>query len=324
MNLINKSIISALICFCYSAAGFAQGIFPNKPINLVIPFAAGGPTDVLARVIGQQLSSELGQAVILVNKPGAGGNIASEYVAKAKPDGYTLILGTVGTHAINSSLYTKLPFDVIKDFTPISLTASATVVMVANPSLPAKSIKELLALDKKMNSKLSFASPGSGTPQHLSGELFKNMSGLTMDHIPYKGAAPALTDLLGGHVLIAFVSLPAALPYIKDGKLRALGIVDSKRSPLVPDVPTISESGLKGYEVLNWYGVFGPAGTPKDIVDLLNKNIRKVLNKNEVKSGLVNQGFETLDSSQADFVEFTKSELVKWRKIVLTSGAKAD
>ena len=323
MNLINKSIISALICFCYSTC-FAQGIFPNKPINLVIPYSAGGPSDVLARVIGQQLSLELGQAVILINKPGAGGNIASEYVANSKPDGYTLMLGTVGTHAINPSLYVKLPFDAIKDFTPISVVASATVVMVANPSLPAKSIKELLVLDKKMDGKLSFASPGSGSPHHLAGELFKNMSGMTMDHIPYKGAAPALTDVLGGHVLIAFVSLPAALPYIKDGRLRALGVVDSKRSSLVSDVPTIAESGLPGYEVQNWYGVFAPAGTPRDIVNLLNKNIRKVLNLSEIKLSLKNQGFETLDSSQDDFVEFTKSELVKWRKIVLTSGAKAD
>ena len=175
-----------------------------------------------------------------------------------------------------------------------------------------------------MDGKLSFASPGSGSPHHLAGELFKNMSGMTMDHIPYKGAAPALTDVLGGHVLIAFVSLPAALPYIKDGRLRALGVVDSKRSSLVSDVPTIAESGLPGYEVQNWYGVFAPAGTPRDIVNLLNKNIRKVLNISEIKLSLKNQGFETLDSSQDDFVEFTKSELVKWRKIVLTSGAKAD
>jgi tripartite-type tricarboxylate transporter receptor subunit TctC len=324
MTLINRLIISTLICFYYSSASFAQIVFPNKPINLVIPYSAGGPSDVLARVIAQQLSLELGQAVILINKPGAGGNIASEYVANAKPDGYTLILGTVGTHAINPSLYTKLSFDTIKDFTPISIVASATVVMVANPLLPAKSIKELLVLDKKINSKLSFASPGSGTPQHLAGELFKNMSGVTMDHIPYKGAAPALTDVLGGHVLIAFVSLPAALPYIKDGRLRALGIVDSKRSSLVPDVPTIAESGLQGYEVQNWYGVFAPAGTPRDIVDFLNKNIRKVLNLSEIRLALKNQGFETLESSQDDFAEFTKSELVKWRKIVLTSGAKAD
>lgn len=313
-----------LICFYYSTASFAQIVFPNKPINLVIPYSAGGPSDVLARVIGQQLSLELGQAVILLNKPGAGGNIASEYVANAKPDGYTLMLGTVGTHAINPSLYAKLPFDTIKDFTPVAVVASATVVMVANPSLPAKNIKELLVLDKKMNGKLSFASPGSGSPQHLSGELLKNMSGITMDHIPYKGAAPALTDVLGGHVMLAFVSLPAALPYIKDGRLRALGVVDSKRSSLVPDVPTIAESGLPGYEVQNWYGVFAPAGTPRDIVNLLNKNIRKVLNISEIKLSLKNQGFETLDSSQDDFVEFTKSELVKWRKIVLTSGAKAD
>jgi len=324
MNLINKSIIGVLICFYYSTASFAQIAFPNKPINLVIPYSAGGPSDVLARVIGQQLSLELGQPVILLNKPGAGGNIASEYVANAKPDGYTLMLGTVGTHAINPSLYAKLPFDTIKDFIPVAVVASATVVMVANPSLPAKNIKELLVLDKKMNGKLSFASPGSGSPQHLSGELLKNMSGITMDHIPYKGAAPALTDVLGGHVMLAFVSLPAALPYIKDGRLRALGVVDSKRSSLVPDVPTIAESGLPGYEVQNWYGVFAPAGTPRDIVNLLNKNIRKVLNISEIKLSLKNQGFETLDSSQDDFVEFTKSELVKWRKIVLTSGAKAD
>ena len=302
----------------------AESAYPNKPVRLIVPFAAGGPTDVLARAIGQKLGDSLGQPVIVENRPGAGGNIASDFVAKAPPDGYTLILGTVGTHAINASLYSKLAFDISRDFAPIALVASATIVMVTHQSVPATTVKEFVALAKSRPHPFSLASPGSGTPQHLAGELFKTVTAVDMVHIPYKGAAPALNDLLGGQVSVGFVSLPAALPHVKAGKLRALGVTASKRSVVAPDVPTIAESGAPGYEVENWYGVLAPAGTPKEIVSKLNTEIVKLLKAKDVRELLNNQGFEILQSTPEEFAAFSKTELVKWAKLVKLSGAKAD
>jgi tripartite-type tricarboxylate transporter receptor subunit TctC len=307
-----------------TGSAYAQAAYPNKPLHMIVPFSAGGPSDVLARAIGQKLGESLGQPVIIENRPGAGGNIASDYVAKSPPDGYTLMIATVGTHAINASLYSKLPFDTVRDFAPIALVASATIIMVAHQSVPAKSVKELVALAKSKTLPLSFASPGSGTPQHLAGELFNTLTGIEMVHVPYKGAAPALNDLLGGQVSLGFVSLPAALPHVKAGKLRALGVTALKRSDVAPDVPTIAEAGVPGYEVENWYGVLAPAGTPKEIVDKLNTEILKLLKTKEAKELLNNQGFEILQSSPEQFAAFDKTELVKWAKLVKLSGAKAD
>ena len=302
----------------------AQSAYPNKPLRFIVPFAAGGPTDVLARVIGQKLGESLGQPVVVENRPGAGGNIASDYVAKAPPDGYTLILGTVGTHAINASLYSKLPFDTARDFAPIALVASATIVMVVHQSVPAATVKEFVALAKSRPHPFSMASPGSGTPQHLAGELFKTVTAVDMAHIPYKGAAPALNDILGGQVSVGFVSLPAALPHVKAGKLRALGVTAAKRSVVAPDVPTIAESGAPGYEVENWYGVLAPAGTPREIVNRLNAEIIKLLHAKDVKELLNNQGFEVLHSTPDQFAAFSKTEFEKWAKLVKLSGATAD
>ena len=302
----------------------AQSAYPNKPLRFIVPFAAGGPTDVLARVIGQKLGESLGQPVVVENRPGAGGNIASDYVAKAPPDGYTLILGTVGTHAINASLYSKLPFDTARDFAPIALVASATIVMVVHQSVPAATVKEFVALAKSRPHPFSMASPGSGTPQHLAGELFKTVTAVDMAHIPYKGAAPALNDILGGQVSVGFVSLPAALPHVKAGKLRALGVTAAKRSVVAPDVPTIAESGAPGYEVENWYGVLAPAGTPREIVNRLNAEIIKLLHAKDVKELLNNQGFEVLQSTPDQFAAFSKTEFEKWAKLVKLSGATAD
>lgn len=302
----------------------AQSAYPSKPIHLVVPFSSGGPSDVLARAIGQKLGESLRQPVVIENRTGAGGNIGSDYVAKAPPDGYTLVLGTVGTHSINAGLYSKLPFDTLRDFAPVALVASATIVMVAHPSVPAKSIRELVTLAKSTPGQLNFASPGSGTPQHLSAELFKTTAGVELTHIPYKGAAPALTDLLGGQVSLGFVSLPAALPHVKAGKLRALGVTATKRSVVAPEVPTIAESGLPGYEVENWYGVLAPAGTPGEIVSKLNAEIVKVLQRRDVRESLNTQGFEILQSTPEQFTAFMKTELAKWAKVVKLSGAKAD
>lgn len=302
----------------------AQSAYPSKPIHLVVPFSSGGPSDVLARAIGQKLGESLRLPVVIENRTGAGGNIGSDYVAKAPPDGYTLILGTVGTHSINAGLYSKLPFDTLRDFAPVALVASATIVMVAHPSVPAKSIRELVTLAKSTPGQLNFASPGSGTPQHLSAELFKTTAGVELTHIPYKGAAPALTDLLGGQVSLGFVSIPAALPHVKAGKLRALGVTATKRSAVAPEVPTIAESGLPGYEVENWYGVLAPAGTPGEIIKKLNAEIIKVLERPDVRESLNTQGFDVLQSTPEQFAAFMKTELVKWAKVVKLSGAKAD
>jgi tripartite-type tricarboxylate transporter receptor subunit TctC len=291
---------------------------------MIVPFSAGGPSDVLARAIGQRLGESLGQPVIIENRPGAGGNIASDFVAKSPPDGYTLMIGTVGTHAINATLYGRLPFDTVRDFTPVALVATATIILVAHPSVPAMNVKELVALAKSKPNQLSFASPGSGTPQHLAGELFDTVAGIEMVHVPYKGAAPALNDLLGGQVTLGFVSLPAALPHVKAGKLKALGVTDSKRSAVAPEVPTISEAGLAGYEVENWYGVLAPAGTPRDVVNKLNSEIVKLLQTKDARELLNNQGFEILQSTPEQFAAYNKTEQVKWAKLVKLSGAKAD
>ena len=309
-----------------SAAGgvFAQSTYPDKSIRLIVPFAAGGPTDVIARAVGQKLTENLGQPVVIDNRGGGGGNIGSDLVAKAAPDGYTLVMGIVGTHAINASLYSKMPYDTVKDFAPVTLTGAATIVLVAHPSVQAKSVKELIALGKSRPGKINWASPGSGTPHHLAGELFKTMTGIGMVHIPYKGAAPAVIDLLGGQVSLAFVSLPAALPHIKAGKLTALGISAPQRSAVAPEVPTIAESALAGYELENWYGVLAPAGTPREIVNQLNREIVKALQMPEVNERLNSQGFEIRTSTPEQFAAYIKSEIVKWAKIVKDSGAKVD
>jgi tripartite-type tricarboxylate transporter receptor subunit TctC len=307
-----------------NAAGgaFAQSAYPTRPIRLVVPFPPGGAVDILSRTIGPKLGEGLGQQVVIDNRSGAGGNIAAEIVAKAQPDGYTLLMGYVG-HPINATLYSKLTYDVVKDFAPVTLTASSTLVLVSHPSLPAKSVKELIALAKSKPGQVNFASPGSGTPQHLGGELLKRMAGVDMVHIPYKGAGPILADLLGGQVLLGYISLPAALPHLKTGKLRPLGVTSSKRSAVAPDVPTIAES-LPGYEVDNWYGLLAPAGTPKEIVNKLNRDIVKVLQMPEVKERLDSQGIEALSSTPEQFAAYIKSETVKWAKVIKDSGARVD
>ena len=307
-----------------NAAGgaFAQGAYPTRPIRLVVPFPPGGAVDILSRTTAPKLGETLGQQVVVDNRPGAGGNIAADIVAKAQPDGYTLLMGYVG-HPINATLYSKLSYDVVKDFAPVTLTASTTLILVSHPSFAAKSIRELIALAKSKPGQINFASPGSGTPQHLGGELFKRMAGVDMVHVPYKGAGPILADLLGGQILLGYISLPAALPHLKTGKLRPLGVTSSKRSAIAPDVPAIAES-LPGYEVDNWYGLFAPAGTPKGVVSKLNRDVTKVLQVPEVKERLDNQGIEPLSSTPEQFAAYIKSETVKWAKVIKDSGARVD
>ena len=308
------------------AAGesIAQSTYPTKPIRMIVPYAAGGPSDVVARAIGQKLGDTLRQQVVIDNRPGSGGNIGSAMVAKAPADGYTLVSGTVATHAINASLYKNMPYDVVKDFAPVAPTVSSTIMLVAHPSLPVKSVKELIALAKAKPGQLNFASVGTGSPHHLAGELLNTMAGIKMVHIPYKGAAPAISDLLGAQVTLGFVGLPAALPHVKIGKLTALGVTDRARAAVAPDVPTIAEGGLPGYEVGNWQGLFAPAGTPRIIVYKLNAEVGKILQSAEMKERLGAQGYDTLSMTPEEFSAYVKAEIVKWAKVVKDSGATAD
>jgi tripartite-type tricarboxylate transporter receptor subunit TctC len=322
MQTLLKLSLGLLLSLAAAAAG--ADAYPTKLIRMIVPFPAGGTTDILARSVGQKLGEALGQQVIIDNRPGAGGNIGSDMVAKAAPDGYTLLMGTVGTHAINPSLYPKMPYDHVKDFAPIALVAGVPNVLVVNPSVEAKSMQELIALAKAKPGQLSFASSGNGTSIHLSAELFKTMAGVDMLHVPYKGSAPALTDLIGGQVNLMFDNLTSSLSYIKAGKLRALAVTSSKRSPALPDVPTIAEAGLPGFEASSWFGVFAPAGTPPEIIARLNKEIVKALSSAELKERLAGQGAEAVGDSPEQFAAHIKSETAKWAKVVKASGATVD
>jgi tripartite-type tricarboxylate transporter receptor subunit TctC len=316
------SLTFAAVLFAAGGA-FAQS-YPNKPIRFVVPFPPGGPADILSRIIGQSLAETWSQQVVIDNRAGAGGNIGAEIVAKAPPDGYTLLMGFVGTHAINASLYRDMPFDPVKDFEPVGLVAMVTIILVVHPSVPVKSVKELIALARARPGELTFGSPGNGTPQHLAGELFNTMAGVKTGHIPYKGAVPALNDLLGGRLSMIFSSMPPALPHVNAGKLRALGVTSAARSPAAPDVPTIAQSGLPGYEVINWYGVLVPAKTAKDIVGKLNTEIVRIMNLPAVKERLAAQGAESYTSTPGEFADYIRKESEKWAKVVKFSGARID
>lgn len=297
--------------------------YPSQPIKLVIPFAAGGPSDVLARGFAPKLGENLGQPIIIENKPGAGANLAAEYVANSKPDGYTLFLMMVGTQAINETLYKKLNYNLVKDFSPVSLVASSSLLFVANPSAPFKTIPELIAYAKANPNKVSFASSGAGTPLHLGGELFNTQAGTDILHVPYKGAAPALTDVLGGQIETALVGTPAALPYVRSGKLIPLGITSLKRSPNAPDIPAISEF-LPKFEVELVYAIVAPANTPKAVIDKLNSQLNTVLNNPEIKSQINGKGFDIVTSTPNQLGDYIKSEVAKWGPIVKKSGATAE
>ena len=297
--------------------------YPSQPIKLIIPFAAGGPSDVLARAFVPKLGENLGQPIIIENKPGAGANLAAEYVANSKGDGYTLFLMMVGTQAINETLYKKLNYNVVKDFAPISLVGSSSLMLVANPSVPVKTVSELIAFDKANPGKVSFGSSGAGTPLHLAGELFNTQAGTNILHVPYKGAAPALTDVLGGQIQTAIVGTPAALPYVKSGKLTGLGVTSLKRNSNAPEIPAIAET-LPKFEVELVYAIVAPASTPKAIVDKLNSQLINVLNNPEIKAQLNSRGFDVLTSTPIQTADYIKSEVVKWGPIVRKSGTTAE
>jgi tripartite-type tricarboxylate transporter receptor subunit TctC len=300
----------------------AQG-YPNKPVKLVVPYPPGGPTDIVARLVAQKLGDQMGQPFVIENKPGAGGNPGAEAVARSAPDGYTLLVATTA-HAINLSLFSKLSYQLLKDFAPVSQLTSGPLVIVTNPALPVKNVAELIALAKSKNKGLNFASSGNGQSTHLSAELFNAMADVKMSHIPYKGSAPALIDVMGGQTDLMFDTMLSAMPHIRAGKLKALAVTSAQRSPIAPDLPTVAESGLGGYEAIAWNGLLAPAGTPADVVARLNAEIKKALEQPEVKQRFDAQGFTASWNTPEVFDSFLKAEVDKWAKVVKVSGATVD
>ena len=297
--------------------------YPTKPIRLIVPLTAGGPTDILARIIAAPLGAALGHQVIVDNRPGAGGNIGADLAAKSPPDGYTLFMGTSGPLAINSTLYPKLPYDPMRDFAPVILTASAPFVIIVHPSVKATTVKELIALAKAKPGSLNYGSvPGSAS--HLSTELFKMTAGVDIVHIPYKGAAPATTDMIAGQIQLSFASTPGSIPVVKSGKVRALAVTSAKRIGKLPEVPTVAEAALPGYEASVWYGVVAPARTPREIVQLLNTEIARIVAEPGQREKMLAADFEPTTSTPAAFAAFIRSETVKWGKVVKASGAKGE
>jgi tripartite-type tricarboxylate transporter receptor subunit TctC len=323
MKRIAASMLGMVFALLAVGVAGAQS-WPTKAIRWIVPFAPGGTTDILARTIAEKLTVALGKPVIVENNPGAGGGLGAVQTAKAAPDGYTIMGGTISTHAINASLYKALPYDPVKDFAPITLIARVPNLLVVNPNVPAKNVRELIALMKANPGKYSFASSGNGTSQHLSGELFKTMAGVDMQHIPYKGSPPALQDVVSGQVTMTFDNITTAWPLAKAGQLRALAVTTAKRSPIAPEVPTLAEAGLAGYEIGSWQGVFAPAGTPADIVKRLNVEIVKIINMPDVREKLVNLGAEPVGDTPEEFAALVKSEGAKWAAVVKQSGARVD
>jgi tripartite-type tricarboxylate transporter receptor subunit TctC len=298
--------------------------YPSSVITIVVPFPAGGATDAVARVTAQQLSERAGRQVIVENKPGANGMIGSSQVAKAKPDGYALVMGGVNTHAMNDSLFKKRPYDSSKDFEPITLTARIPIAIVVHPSLQVSSLPELVDLARRQPGKLSYGSSGAGGPHHLAMELFKITASADLVHVAYKGGAPQLTDLLGGHIKVGVIGLPPALPHIQAGKLRALAVTESKRSSFLPEVPTVVESGFPGFEVTYWLGLLAPAGTQREIVNKLNKEVVEILSAPGVREQLNKQGAEVITCTPEEFGALIKAEIPKWYEVIKQTGATAE
>jgi tripartite-type tricarboxylate transporter receptor subunit TctC len=327
MRQITTALIAALACLGANAASAASpaDTYPNRPVRVVVPFPAGGTTDIFARHIGDRLARALGQNFVIDNRGGAGGNIGSDAVARAEPDGYTLLVGTVGTHAINSSLYARMPYDPLKDFAPVAFLAGVPNILEVNPkNVKAKTVQEFITEAKSTPKRLNFASSGNGTSIHLSGEMFKQMTGVDIVHVPYRGSGPAVSDLIAGQVDLMFDNLPSSIEHVRAGSLRGIAVTSAKRTSALPDVPTIAESGVPGFEASSWFAIFAPAKTPKEIVDKINAEVRKAVQDPEIQKRFADIGGEIRTYSPDELRDFVRSELEKWAKVVKESGAKIE
>jgi tripartite-type tricarboxylate transporter receptor subunit TctC len=324
MSTLTRTLATALLALAAAGAGAQTAPWPAKPIRYIVPFAPGGTTDIIARVVGEKLGAALGQQIVIDNKAGQGGSVGSAELARAAPDGYTIGGGTISSHGINASLYEKLTYDPVTSFEAITLYATQPNVLLVHPSVPAQNVQEFIALLKANPDKYSFGSAGTGTSQHISGEMFKTMAGVKMQHVPYRGSGQMLPELLGGTLQVAFDNIASAIPHIRAGKLRALGVTTAKRSGVAPDVPTLAESGLPGYELSSWQAVFAPAGTPKPIVDRLYAEIAKVLQMPDVQKRLTDLGLDLSGMPPAEVAALVKADLPRLGRIVKESGAKAE
>jgi tripartite-type tricarboxylate transporter receptor subunit TctC len=323
MRILLK-IFGLAVLAAFFALGAQAQPFPSKPMKIVVPFAPGGSTDVMARLVAEGLTKRLNQQVIVDNKAGAGGNIGADLVAKSPPDGHTLVMGSIGTHATNSLIYPQMPYDTEKDFEPVTQVAAVTLVLVVHPSLPVKSVKELIALLEKEPDRYNYASGGVGASQHLAGELFKYMTKTKMLHVPYKGSAGALSDLLSGRVPIMFADLPLVLSHVQSGGLRALAVGDTKRSPALPDVPTVAEAGVPGYAANAWYGLFAPAKTPERVVTTLQTEVAAILQQPAVHKRMTELGANPIGSTSAEFRKFQLSEIKRWKVVVDSANIRME
>ncbi|MFL4985313.1 MAG: Bug family tripartite tricarboxylate transporter substrate binding protein [Xanthobacteraceae bacterium] len=324
MNLRTHALALAAVVSATLAGPAVAQDYPTRPITLVVPYAAGGGNDVMARTVADTMSRVLGQQIVVENRAGAGGTIATRQVAKSAPDGYTLVIGGTGTLAVNPTLYGNVGYDPRKDFAPVGLIGTSALIILVHPSIPARSIRELIDLAKQEPGKLNYASAGVGSGIHLGTVLFEHMADVKLTHVPYRGTGPALTDLLGGHVAVYFSSLPSAVGIVKDGKVRALGVTGSKRSPVFPDMPTVAEAGLPEYEAVLHYGIAAPAGTPRPIVDKLNAALRTAVAAPETQQRMATEGTEPLASTPEEYAADIDREETKWSAIVRQSGAKAE
>ena len=323
MTHILRALTAAVCLAAHAFATAAAPPFPAKPVRIIVPFAPGGPTDIVARTVGQQLTLALGQPVVVDNRPGAGGVVGADLAAKSAPDGYTLLLCSTGAMAINPGLLTSMPYDPVRDLAPITLVVTIPYLLLVNPAYPAQSVKELLALTRARPGQLNYGSAGTGTTSHLAMELFRSMAGIQVTHVPYKGSAPAATDLVGGQLQLLFDAPPSSLPFVRSGRLRALGISTLRRTPLLPDMPTIHEAGVPGYEVLTWSGICAPAGTPKAVVARLNEAIVQGVTSRETRDRFAAIGADVVANSSEEYRKFILAELAKWSRVIREAGVVA-
>jgi len=323
---VRPRLLIAAVAACACAPALAQPVsaYPSKTVRLVVPFTPGGSTDILGRVVAQRLTEAWGQQVVVDNRPGAGGTIGVELVAKAAPDGYTLVMGHIGTFGVNPSLYPKLGYDAIKDFAPVSLVALVPNMMAVHPSMPVKSVKEFLAFARARPGQLNYGSGGNGSAAHLAVEYLKLAAKLDIVHVPYRGTAPMITDLIGGQLSLTITGVPPLLQHVRGGRLRALGVATAKRIALLPDLPTIAESGVPGYEATQWYGVLAPAATPKEIVARINADIVRSLKRPDTAEKMSGEGAEPVGSAPGEFADFIRNEIPRWAKVIKASGARPE